>query len=298
MSPSLVTNTTGCAVFGLYAEQLEQHRQATAAAAASRESSGSLGASSSDFSSRDSSPAAPCFFVCVAFCGSFTSFSTMMEEAIAVEFLPAPSAVSFFNGVYLVTSVILFSTMAMHAGGMCHCLLSASANPRAFRITTIVLVLTPLAVAAALAATVGAGSDLALTRIAAVLFAPLGAGLRFSLSLLLNERFAAAKPDRQKFVKYAGTLAANVLGTFVVLTVAGHRNARGPSVPLDALSEGFAGSLSTVSTFVRELDSSVVRPDGSRLPRLATHRSSFAYFSVAVLLSFGVGVGGFYLGKI
>ena len=56
-------------------------------------------------------------------------------------------------------------------------------------------------------------------------------------------------------MKFSGTLLANVIGSFIASAVAGHTALNHSSSELFlALSDGIAGSLSTVSTFVGEVE--------------------------------------------
>ena len=79
---------------------------------------------------------------------------------------------------------------------------------------------------------------------------PFGAIPRALLALHYNK----SKMNRLR-LKYSGTLIANAIGTFIAAGVAGVSVLENPSSSwLFALSDGLAGSLSTVSTFVGEVE--------------------------------------------
>jgi fluoride ion exporter CrcB/FEX len=65
-----------------------------------------------------------------------------------------------------------------------------------------------------------------------------------------------------------------MLGSIVVLAVAGYSTSAS-SVVLNALADGFAGSLSTISTFVKELDQGIKDQKGARVPLSVVRRKSF-----------------------
>ena len=89
-----------------------------------------------------------------------------------------------------------------------------------------------------------------LAELLAVAAAPFGAVPRALLALHFN------KPSMNRLrLKYSGTLVANAIGTFIAAGVATVSVLEDPSAPwLFALSDGLAGSLSTVSTFVGEVE--------------------------------------------
>ncbi|GMI19734.1 hypothetical protein TeGR_g10350 [Tetraparma gracilis] len=139
-----------------------------------------------------------CFFLKTAFCGATTSFSTMNGFAIQ-QFLPLPgqtfmpSVSSFFNAMFSIVATVVISTVALHIGNVVGSLLK---HRGFFMLTSASLAIGPLVLAAVLVAVSGDG--LTVTYIVSVLFAPLGAGLRYALSVLLNQRFKASP---YKFVR-------------------------------------------------------------------------------------------------
>ena len=86
-------------------------------------------------------------------------------------------------------------------------------------------------------------------RLFGVLLAPVGSVSRALLSKYLNGRPRCA-------VAFPGTLIANVLGTFVGSVNGGYIHNNGPyrSVILGVLDIGLGGTLSTVSTYVKEVN--------------------------------------------
>ena len=86
-------------------------------------------------------------------------------------------------------------------------------------------------------------------RVYGVLFSPVGSIIRATLSKYLNTKPRCA-------VAYPGTLIANIVGTFIGSINGGYVYLNGPysSVILGALDLGVGGTMSTVSTYVKEVN--------------------------------------------
>ncbi|XP_076823673.1 uncharacterized protein LOC143469751 [Clavelina lepadiformis] len=112
---------------------------------------------------------------------------------------------------------------------------------------TLTLVMLMCTLCAFVAAFIGASNKTAFAVMLSILFAPFGAGLRFALS-----------PINQRHKLPLGTLLVNALGsTLVALThvlqMWGQLNCAGQGVAT-AFSSGFAACLTTVSTFMSEVN--------------------------------------------
>ncbi|GMH51406.1 hypothetical protein TrST_g4606 [Triparma strigata] len=185
-------------------------------------------------------------------CGCCTTYGSMMSYALTLFINPSyynvsqntPSTFeSFSDAVFsLVASIVL------SAGSFRFFLFAGRVAPIQLRLKYLFLVggLSPLLIGAILVAVNGPVTLLGKSQIFSVLLSPLGAFLRAYLSQNLNS------PTR--FVKYTGTLSSNILGTFISAAVQGYYFYNDESLGFNALSVGFAGSLSTVSTFVGEIE--------------------------------------------
>ena len=213
------------------------------------------------------------FFLKTAFCGSLTSFSAVVLAANnSLQSSSSPTISTAFSAAVAVAITLLLPILALRLGSASSFLLSN--NRAAFFSTALALTFAPLVFGTLLFASI----DRTLARaVLSVLIAPAGALSRYALSLSFNKRF---EESEQKVVRFSGTLLANLLANFIVLGIAGGEEAD-PSLLLIAICDGFAGSLSTVSSFVGELS-------GGEMTR-ANLANSLVYFCFTIVAAVGVG---------
>ncbi|OBA20994.1 CRCB-domain-containing protein [Metschnikowia bicuspidata var. bicuspidata NRRL YB-4993] len=206
--------------------------------------------------------------IATGFCGSCSSFSSLILEAFGMAANLPPNSASYPTEGYGILGVIqvLVAQLTVSVGGFrvgSHITLGieksgCSFSPRAYRKAEILcagLAVAMYTVVVVLVATKNDGQWRSWTF--ACLFAPWGAFLRFWLSRFLNLRV-------KNFP--VGTFVANLGGTVLlaILTLlARGRSGRFSPVPivssvlnchvLSGLGDGFCGCLTTVSTFIVEL---------------------------------------------
>lgn len=218
------------------------------------------------------------------FCGSFTSFSSFIRDAflaISNNLLePSQTSTQHRNGGYsfmamlaVVITTVALSLSALIVGGHLANAVERATPSIPFRLTRKVI--DPTVVVLGFGCWLGA-VFLAIFPphtswrgqvIFSLVFAPLGCLARFYLALYLNGRFPSFP---------LGTFAANILGTAVLgmawdIAHAPIGGLVGCQV-LQGIEDGFCGCLTTVSTWVSELNS-------------LKRRSSWIYGSVSVIVA-------------
>lgn len=202
----------------------------------------------------------------VGFCGSFTSFSSMIRDvflSLSNDLSPAnPGSHSRYAGysAAAVSAVLITEIGLSLAAHSCGAHLAIASAPLLFRFpnTGLRRIMNPLILLLGPGCWVGAVLlTIWPTVIAwrgevlfALVFAPLGCLLRFALALTLN-----SVSDMFPL----GTFAANVFGTLVLglcydLQRASPGRAIIPCQILQGVEDGFSGCLTTVSTWVAELN--------------------------------------------
>lgn len=241
------------------------------------------------------------------FCGSFTSFSTFMRDAfLALSndlHNPDTSSITSRNGGYsfmAVVAVLIYtvslSMSALFFGSHIAVAIDKFTPTLPFTLSRKVLdrAMVPLALGCWLGAVFlaiwppdrfkGVDQTWRGRAVFATVFAPPGALFRFYVSLLLNSRVPAFP---------LGTFTANIFGTLVegmcydlkyathvVAATATYGRVTGCQV-LDGVMDGFCGCLTTISTWVAELDSLELR-----------HAYRYGFVSVAMGLAVMVVVMG------
>lgn len=215
------------------------------------------------------------------FCGSFTSFSTLMGDTFLAlsndlhnpntdHILPRHAGYSFMAVVAIIMYTISLSHAALIAGA--HLAVGIEKFTPTLPFTFTRKFLDPAFVVLGLGCWLGSiflalwppDRDLGIREfwrgraVFAVVFAPLGTLLRYYVSLLLNPRI-------RKFP--LGTFTANIVGTMILgmcfdlqhaRNVVGLNRRTGCQV-LTGVIEGFCGCLTTVSTLIAELSDLDVR---------------------------------------
>lgn len=222
------------------------------------------------------------------FCGSFTSFSTFIRDMFLAmsNDMVAPgfgtTAVSRNGGYsFMALLSVLITTVSLSLSGLVFGAHLAIATERytptiSYPITRKII--DPLFVVLGWGCWLGAilmsifppHDQWRQKALFALVFAPLGCLARFYLALLLNGKMASFP---------MGTFAANVSGT-VILAMAwdvAHVDSGGliGCQVLQGIEDGFCGCLTTVSTWVAELNS-------------LRRRNSYVYGTVSVIVSFGL----------
>ncbi|KAG5978950.1 hypothetical protein E4U55_005719 [Claviceps digitariae] len=222
------------------------------------------------------------------FCGSFTSFSTFIRDVFLAmsNDLRSPGSqvtVESRNGGYSVMAVVavVITTVALSLGGLifgAHCAMATERLMPSFPYTVTRRVIDPLFVffgwgcwAGAIAMAVFPRHDAWRGQVVfALVFAPLGCLIRFYLALYLNGKMATFP---------LGTLAANLTGTAVLAMAWDLAHIQSGGVlgcqVLQGIQDGFCGCLTTVSTWVAELNS-------------LRRRSAYIYGCTSVLASLAV----------
>ena len=130
----------------------------------------------------------------------------------------------------------------------------------------------------------GSLSSLNWGRVASVLASPLGSIPRALLSSWLN-----SNGRRVLFMSNFGTFLCNVLGTFICASMTYVVLDDGFSISLYAVNEGISGSLSTVSTYVCEVEKEKTK---AGVRKYTMSRDMYVY----VVATFGVGLASGVLG--
>lgn len=192
-------------------------------------------------------------------CGSFTTYGSMTTYAVKFFLIGAqgkPTWVGFTDTIFsMLVNLVLSHAVGYRLGRtLGKIFLRGGSRVKKFvrRYLNGFFILIPLIAGSIIAMFWSRNNgwnlnDLAQERCYGVLMAPIGAVLRAVLALKLNK-----KP--RLGVYYLGTLLANVGGTFVGSVNAGYLAAMGNSVILNVLDLGFAATLSTVSTYVKEVN--------------------------------------------
>lgn len=223
------------------------------------------------------------------FCGSFTSFSAFIRDVFLAmsNDLVAPGfgvTAESRNGGYsfMAMLAVVITTAALSLGGFmfgAHCAIATEPVMPSFPFPTTRKFMDPLFVLLGWGCWLGAVLMAALPLhdkwrgqiVFALVFSPLGCLARFYLAFYLNGKMATFP---------LGTFAANVIGTAVlgmaldIAHVQGGGGIVGCQV-LQGVEDGFCGCLTTVSTWVAELNS------------LRT-QSAYIYGATSVLVSFAV----------
>ncbi|GMH58899.1 hypothetical protein TrRE_jg4944 [Triparma retinervis] len=195
-------------------------------------------------------------------CGSFTTYGAMTTAAVDMFLFglqPQPSWGGFTNMVFaMLVNITLSHTIGFRLGRTLAKLTLRSRRCNAGfilrRLFNPALISLPLIAGVIITLLWSSSESWSLTsiskqRLFGVLLAPVGSVSRALLSKYLNGRPRCA-------VAFPGTLIANVLGTFVGSVNGGYIHNNGPyrSVILGVLDIGLGGTLSTVSTYVKEVN--------------------------------------------
>jgi len=222
------------------------------------------------------------------FCGSFTSFSSFIRDVFLAmsNDLSAPGSqvsAQSRNGGYSFMAVlaVVITTVALSLGGLmlgAHCAMATERLIPSFPYSTTRRIIDPLFVflgwgcwAGTIVMAIFPPHDAWRGQVVfALVFSPLGCLARFYLALYLNGKMATFP---------LGTLAANLTGTAVLGMAWDLAHVQSGGVlgcqVLQGVEDGFCGSLTTVSTWVAELN-------GLR------RRSAYIYGCASVLTSLAV----------
>ena len=278
VNPAMVTNMVGSAIAGLFVGQSSALSRRPSKAVQTNGGGGCLEADVH-------------YALMLGFCSCCTTFGTTMTHAAMVLATPddvaLPGSPSGGSWDALVDSAFSL-TMTFFASFSSYRLLHPLGSSLASCISAglcLAALLLPLA-AGAVYVCVKGGVDGSLSslnwgRLASVLASPLGSIPRALLSSWLNSR-------QVFYMANFGTLTANVLGTFACASMTYIELESGFSVPLYAVNEGFSGSLSTVSTYVCEVE----KERGEGVKKYTLRRDMWVY----VVATFGVGMASGVLG--
>lgn len=223
------------------------------------------------------------------FCGSFTSFSALIRDvflAMSNDLVTPGFGVTAEsrNGGYsfMAMLAVVITTVVLSLGGLmfgAHCAIATERIIPSFPFPTTRKFMDPLFVLLGWGCWLGAVLMAVLPPhdkwrgqvVFALVFSPLGCLARFYLALYLNGKMATFP---------LGTFAANVIGTAVLGMTwdIAHVQSGGGIVGcqvLQGVEDGFCGCLTTVSTWVAELNS-------------LRRQSAYIYGATSVLVSFAV----------
>ncbi|GMH65763.1 hypothetical protein TrLO_g14500 [Triparma laevis f. longispina] len=220
-----------------------------------------------------------CYLLALA--GSCTSYGSMMTFALTLFVNPSYVNPSVSPLAFEAFSDCVFSIVAsivISAGSFRFFLYFGRVVPVQLRLKYLFLFgsLSPLLLGAILLATSGELTFSLKSDLFSVLFAPIGVFLRAILAEKCN--------SKKRRVKYIGTLIANILGTFTTSVIQGYYFNNPEILALTALSNGFASSLSTVSTFVGEIEGEEVEGN------------SIGYTSITIVSTIGTSFLGLFVG--
>ena len=262
------------------------------------------------------------FALQTGFCGSLTTYGGYMNDSLRMFIIPSGNvfADSFFNGVFSLVACILFClTVGFRFGRSAAKVFvkwETRTGQKSFRISVLYpsIIFGPIAAGIIVLLVSASSSDWVLpsseiSYVYACLLGIPGAYLRAILSVLLNN---ASDPYIR--TPFLGTMVANIVGSFITAVCLSAIKYRfnGDSAILSALDAGFAGALSTMSTYIKEIDLLIEKkrnkgstkfsikvesaPQGDAEQRWAMERSPTFYILATTLISAGIAMIGWVVG--